>query len=354
MHTSINHLLRQYGVFNMTTSQIIESFSGKTLTKENIVKLHSNLKPYKIKSEITLKREISSLLKSSVSEPSNAEITPEITPEMKDSVIIEETPTSTSTLTPTPILIPKRTKFNLAKEEKDQLFWLFYICKNGIESYDEFQIVSNLHKFNHEKRLKFDLIDIVRPLKKQLKIARFALSDIENDLGNLDLIGLPTFLALCFVHNISLVLVIDKIIHKNPIINYIEEDSMKLDSMKMDIDIKDDSVQPEWVLFLDSSTIHKSHSEYTLVHIKELTMIEKHQMITQLNSKYKIQRMDKPINAITAYSKEELNLFATQFGIPIQNSQITLKGPVMKIRTKRDIYDDIKMALKLLIPSDWD
>jgi hypothetical protein len=392
MYTNVNHLLYQCGVYGRSIDDILDGVSSKMMTRENIIKLHSNLKPYRIKNENTMKREIRGALR--------RDEKPALAPAPAPAPVPTPAPAPTPTLAPAPVPAPASTlnpspptilEISVSTEEKDPLFWLFNICKDGIDTYEMRKMM--LHKFQEEKDMKFALVDSMRDNKKLLKSCKFNLLNIENDLGNRDSIKLSTFLALCFINDISVMVVMDKVYYINPIKSLkIAELETAVKSKKGEAegtdadadagagDIEEAFEDPEenqtidWILNLDTSK-YSTKQKYTLVDVNGMNDIQKEDMYHKITNKYLIKRMDKPINAMSSYSKDELNDIAAKFGVPVLTQKMIFTSnkettdtkntkntketkpddlSTLKPRTKRDIYEDILVALSLLIPKDYE
>lgn len=385
MYTSVYHLLVQNGVDGLDCldcldcldgvkcDAILDGLSSRMMTRENIIKLHSNLKPFNVKNENTMKRELRSMLRKgsagaeiTVPRPASSPPSPSPSPSPPTSVIPKNS-VLTEVSPATPISLPivscplthsvTPSVISAFPEDKDQLFWLFYICQNGYDTY-----TMAPRKFQDEKDAKFSLVDAMRPNKRLLKSCKFNLSDIEDDLGNKNTIRLSTFLALCFAHDISVLVMMDKIAYVNPIksLKLAEVETKATTKGEEEVDLGHDTVeesssQPiDWVLTVNQS--HSAHSKYTLRAVSTLEPL-----VSLVAGKYVIGNLLKPMKAMTAYSKEELNTIAETLGISTTSStavEIVTKTEVkkeikVKPRTKRDIYEDILMVLSLLIPKDY-
>jgi len=91
--------------------------------------------------------------------------------------------------------------------KKDHLFWCFYIIVNG---FSEYEYPGN-NSFENEKREKFRLIEFLRKennkaILKKYKIIKVK-EDIENDLANKERIGMKTFIALCYTHQLNILFI---------------------------------------------------------------------------------------------------------------------------------------------------
>jgi len=87
-------------------------------------------------------------------------------------------------------------------EQTDQLFWCFYIIKNGFSSYE----YPGNTSFTNEKSEKFKCIELLREKKNILKDKKIknVKEDVEDELANKERIGMKTFIALCAVNNINI------------------------------------------------------------------------------------------------------------------------------------------------------
>lgn len=101
--------------------------------------------------------------------------------------------------------IEKKTATRYSPKQKDSLFWCFYILKNG---YSNYEMEINNRYFVVEKNEKFKYIDILRKNKELIKLHKIRpFSDLEDELANKERISLKTFMALCVVENLNIILV---------------------------------------------------------------------------------------------------------------------------------------------------
>jgi len=119
------------------------------------------------------------------------------TPKNEDSgkngnVVVVETNISIPNPKKDDIFIPK---------EKDELFWTFFVMKNGFSTYE----YPNTTSFVNEKALKIKCIDDLRLHKQQLKNQKIRnIKEIcEDELVNKEQISIKTFTALCVIANIN-------------------------------------------------------------------------------------------------------------------------------------------------------
>lgn len=87
--------------------------------------------------------------------------------------------------------------------QKDSLFWCFYIMHNGFTKY-EIEPAS----FIKEKEHKIKYVEYLRQHKDALKEHKIKpITIIEDELTNNESIGLKTFIALCILENLNIMVV---------------------------------------------------------------------------------------------------------------------------------------------------
>jgi len=87
----------------------------------------------------------------------------------------------------------------------DTLFWCFYII---LEGKDEYFMIGN-HKFQIEKNKKISFIEKLRKNKDLMKANKLKINNLENDLLNNRCITHKTFLALCILYNVNIIMIFD-------------------------------------------------------------------------------------------------------------------------------------------------
>ena len=88
--------------------------------------------------------------------------------------------------------------------DKDSLFWCLYIMKYGIEKY---HLLSN-RNFVTEKKIKIEYVERSRKEKPLLKQYKFSsIIDFENMLANECTIHVNTFLSLCVLENMNVIVI---------------------------------------------------------------------------------------------------------------------------------------------------
>jgi len=126
--------------------------------------------------------------------------------------------------------------------QKDSLFWCFYILKYGFGKYE--MEVGNQH-FVIEKQEKFKYIEQMRSTesKSLLKMYKIKpLTELEDDLANKPQISIKTFIALCVIEKINILLIDKRKVYEcmcndSGIINVIHKNSVPLE---YSIELKND------------------------------------------------------------------------------------------------------------------
>jgi hypothetical protein len=189
--------------------------------------------------------------------------------------------------------------------EKDQLFWCFYIMKYGMEHYRD------LGKINIviEKKIKIEYIEKLRGKKVELKQNKMApLTHVENSLLNEFKIDLKTFLALCICDGLPVTYV-----HKK---------------MYYELDLDDGEASGITTGETKTANILARFDEPLKYGCKVGKEI-------QVSSLYKIDNLNKPIKAISAYKMEELLDMCHKLGINMG----------IKKQIKKDLYEQIVQEL---------
>ena len=193
--------------------------------------------------------------------------------------------------------------------QKDSLFWCLFILKHGISKYE--MELGNQH-FVVEKQEKFKYIESIRKNKEAIKMHKIKpLSGLEDDLANKDRISIKTFLALCVIENINILLV-----DKRKIYEIIMNDDPKI------------------------NVVHRNSTTYE--HYIELD-VTKENVEKYRDTYYKMSSFDDSLKSMTSYKVEELLELCNKLNIDLlqDNKEKGEKGE--KKRTKKDIYELVVM-----------
>jgi hypothetical protein len=187
--------------------------------------------------------------------------------------------------------------------QQDSLFWCFYIMKNGEISYETLNNKNSLVA----KQIKIDLVSTIRKNKDTLKIYKFdSKTNIENNLANDNNINSKTFLSLCAIENMNVIYISKKTYYEllmndtniTYIVHELQSDSKYYNKYGFELATED--------------SINKTKS-----------------------SLYKLDSVDKPIKAISAYKVTDLMEICNKLVIETTNKETG------KNKSKKDLYESI-------------
>ena len=200
--------------------------------------------------------------------------------------------------------IKQKNKIFIPKE-KDTLFWCFYIIKNGEVKYETL-----LHRNEVvAKQIKISYVEKIRSDKQNIKTYKFdSISNIESNLANDNAINCKTFLTLCVIENINVIYITKK--------TYFEL-------------LMNDSED----IFIIYEINNSANGNYHIKHGFEQGT--KETVNTLKNTLYRVDKIDKPIKAISSYSVQELVDICNKLAIETTNKDTN------KTKTKKDLYEGI-------------
>ena len=188
--------------------------------------------------------------------------------------------------------------------QQDSLFWCYYILKNGDASYETLNNKNSLVA----KQQKIELVSVIRKNKDIVKMYKFdTITNLESNLANDDNLSLKTFLSLCAIENINVVYVSNK--------TYYE--AMMNDSGVI------------YIVREIQSPANKYHKKYGF----ELSTAPVLDVIR--TTLYKLEVVDKPIRAASAYKLQDLIDICGKLDIAITNKETG------KNKSKNDLYESI-------------
>jgi hypothetical protein len=196
--------------------------------------------------------------------------------------------------------ILKKEKEYFIPKQKDTLFWCFYIMKNGIDKYEELNETGI--SVVTEKQLKIGFVEKLRKEKQLIKIYKFASNThIENQLVNENKIDISTFLTLCVLENLNIIYLKKK--------TYYE------------------------LLMNDNNEIHVvNFTDYGKFGYKLSLNNDVNNIRTTL---FKIDNIEKPVKALSAYKLSELLEFCSKLDITIVNEKTNKK------KNKNELYESL-------------
>lgn len=196
--------------------------------------------------------------------------------------------------------VVKKEKEYFIPKQKDTLFWCFYIMKNGIDKYNDLNETGI--SIVTEKQLKIGFVEKLRKEKQLIKIYKFASNThIENQLVNENKIDIVTFLTLCVLENLNIVYLKKK--------TYYE------------------------LLMNDSNDIHVvNFTDYGKFGYKLSLNNDVNNIRSTL---FKIDNIEKPVKALSAYKLCELAEYCTKLDISIINEKTNKK------KNKNELYESL-------------
>lgn len=174
--------------------------------------------------------------------------------------------------------------------DTDTLFWCYYEMKNGVGSYDLIEKKTIVT----EKQIKIALVERLREATLLHKFA--ALTHVESKLANDKAIDIPTFLTLCVLDELNIVFINKRTYY-------------------------------ELILNSDRPTHNVCKLDYKYGMDGSLNLDEIRKTF------YKVENIDKPIRAISAYKLDEL----------VDMYQKISGGDDSIKKKKADLYQAIKL-----------
>lgn len=190
--------------------------------------------------------------------------------------------------------------------EKDSLFWCFYIIKYGDAKYETLYSKNDVVA----SQIKIEYIEKIRKEKQTVKTYKFdTLVNIESNLANDKLLNVKTFLTLCAIENINVLVIHNKIYYEL---------------------LMNDTTEVYVIRCLEN----KNKGQYDKTYGFEICSKE----LVESNLKptlYRVNNIDKPVKAISAYKVDELIDICNKLAIQTTN---LMTG---KTKTKKDLYESI-------------
>lgn len=220
----------------------------------------------------------------------------------------------------------KNTKSELfMPAQKDKLFWCFYIILHGFSDYE----IHHTDYFITEKNFKISTIEKMRSMKPKLKELKIKMAEIEDELLNQPQITMKSLEVLCLVYEVSLLYVSGRMYSE---LLYNQKDLTKIKG-----------------IIITSSSI--SNKEYSVRYMDQDTGTgtetgtetgtnadTSSYMNTIRNSYWKIEHLQKPLKAPSAYAVKDLQEICKKLEIPLVNE-------LGKNKTKQILYEEILSKL---------
>jgi len=165
----------------------------------------------------------------------------------------------------------KKTTSIFTPRSYDTLFWCFYIILEGTDAYH----MTGNHKFQIEKNKKICFIEKIRKNKVLMKAHKLKINDIENDLLNNRCITYKTFLALCILHNINIIMIFDNYYYEYLPIPSEKPYIIRKENNKYGLDFQSSSVASELNNYWKFDNIYKPLKGVSSFKVSELSKIYK-------------------------------------------------------------------------------
>lgn len=192
----------------------------------------------------------------------------------------------------------------ISVNEKDTLFWIFYILKYGSMQYE------TLYQKNQviASQIKIEFVEKLRKEKKLLKLYKIdTLTNIETNLANEILLNIKSFLTLCIFENWNVLFIKNK--------TYYEL-------------LMNDSTEILVIYCVD-----KEKGSYDKKYVYEYLSKDCADVIK--SSLYQIENINKPLKGLSSYKLEDLITICKKLGIEIVNKE---NG---KDKLKKQLYEEI-------------
>ena len=191
-------------------------------------------------------------------------------------------------------------------EEKDALFWCYFILKNGLSAYE----YPNATSFVNEKTEKFKCVQLLRDNKSALKTNKIKnlKEDVEDELANKERIGMKTFIALCIVSKINVLY-----IHNRKCFALIHDEN-----------------EPIHLVQCNSKPYLKYWGQLN---------IDKAQVECYKNNFFKWESVDKPLKAVGSYKSDELLDLCIRLVFGDDSTTNALNKQNLKKKTKKELYE---------------
>lgn len=182
--------------------------------------------------------------------------------------------------------------------QHDKLFWIFYVMKKGFDDYNLHQYTN---EFSEENKIKFEYVDKIRANKALLKSHKIQkMSECESDLINERTISMKTFHVLCIIENIDFVF-----FTKNSYFSFMKNEE-KYENLHV---------------------LHRINDYYAY----EMNKSDLVPMYKEV--RFKIEKYDKPLKAISSFKSDELIEIANFFKVD--------KMKDGKKKTKQYLYNEL-------------
>ena len=185
--------------------------------------------------------------------------------------------------------------------EKDTLFWCWVLFSSGYKTYE----VERHHPFKYEQKSKINLVHTIRENKSKLKEYKLKVKQIETYLMD-KIINIETMMAISIIHNYNFLYIGERVYYEN----IIDEDNKT-------IVVKEIVKNKQYAILMDTSINTNSFKK------------------TRLS----IDRINKPLKAISGYKLKELQDICKTLNIPyLTEKEKNIKKKEMYKKIQEIIY----------------
>lgn len=219
-----------------------------------------------------------------------------------------------------PLVLEEKDTMFYPKEE-DGLFWCFYLMKNGLSNYELLQNRNIVTEMN----MKISYIDKLRKDKKLLKTHTHkfeSLSHIEGQLSGSKKIDRDTFVTLCFLEQIRVM-----VVHRHSFYELFNENTEVGESEGSKQSENEVNNTPIYLLCKDFKTKRYGYKKLTRQEVEHYK-----------NTYYRIDNILKPVKAISSYKVDELIDICEKLKIDTHLKNENSDKP-SKRKTKQELYE---------------
>ena len=188
-------------------------------------------------------------------------------------------------------------------KEMDSLFWCYYIISGGESNYEMLNVKNSLIA----KQLKINYVNKIRMNKQIIKTYKFdTITNIESNLANDNNININCVMSLCAIDKINIIFV----------------------SRKTYYELLMNDTDPIYIIReIDNQSKYSKKYGYEIANPSLLEEIR--------TTLYKIERLGKPLKALSCYKAQDLIDICNKLAIEIKRND---NG---KNKTKNELYESL-------------
>lgn len=188
-------------------------------------------------------------------------------------------------------------------KEHDSLFWCYYIISSGETNYEMINIRNSLVA----KQIKINHINKIRMNKNLIKTYKFdTITNIESNLAIDNIINIKTVMTLCVIDNINIIFI----------------------SKKTYYELAMNDTEPIYIIReVENESKYSKKYGFEIANEKLLVQIR--------TTLYNVERLEKPVKALSSYKVQDLINICNKLAIKIQNNDTG------KNKTKNELYESL-------------